>query len=451
MVRNILLVAFLCLLAFGAAWMADRPGTVVIDWQGQHLETSFAIAAGAVGFLVVAGALLFRVLIYILDTPARIRRALNERSCRKGYVALTRGLVSVAAGDAQGVRDQAWRVEKYLKDPPLTLLLFAQAAQLSGDDSRAAHFFRRMLDNAETEFFGLRGLAQMAIKQGASEEARRMADRAFRLNPRSEWAASSLLALEARGGHWDSARAMLIEARRHGSLPAEKGRRAQAVVELEMARAAEARTDRETALRHLRQALELRPDFVPAAERMVRILATAGRHRKAVAVAETAWRRQPSPGLFDAFCQAWGAASPLDQARAAERLLKLGVPSSEAHVIAARAALGAQLWGEARKHLAAALEMKPTAQVFRLLAEVEEAEPEQGDPLRARQWLIKASLADPDPAWVCADCGATVAEWTPFCGSCQGFDTLAWKTPPHVRRVQAAIPGSAALPKVLKR
>ncbi|MEO5335272.1 MAG: heme biosynthesis protein HemY [Magnetospirillum sp. WYHS-4] len=444
--RNLFLLAFLCLLAFAAAWMADRPGSVVVDWQGHHIETSFALVAGLAALLAIVSALSFRLVIYLLELPGRFRRRLAEGSCRKGYLALTRGLVAVAAGDAQGVRDQAWRVEKHLQDPPLTLLLFAQAAQLSGDDLRAAHFFRQMLDDAETEFFGLRGLAQQALKHGQPEEARRMVARAFRLNPRSEWAASHLLALEARSGHWDGARALLIEASRHGSLPGDRAKRGHAVVELELATAAEGRGDLSLALRHLRQAVDLRPDFVPASVRLVRALVAVGKMRKAVGEAEAAWGRQPHTDLFEAYCLARQAATPLERAQAADRLAKINPGSRDGRLVAARANLAARLWGEARKHLGAALEMKPTVQVFRLLAEVEETEPEQGTPARAREWLVQASLADPDPAWVCADCGATVAEWSPFCGACQGFDTLAWKVPPHVHHTQPPQAAAAALP-----
>ena len=444
--RNLFLLIFLSLLAFAAAWMADRPGSVVIDWEGQHVETSFALVAGLVAFLVVAGALLFRLALYFIELPGQLRRHWSEKSCRKGYLALTRGLVAVAAGDAQGVRDQAWRVEKHLNDPPLTLLLFAQAAQLGGDDARAAHFFRKMLNDPETEFFGLRGLALQALKTGALDEARRYAAQAFQLNPRSEWAAGQLLSLEARGGNWDAARAMLIEAGRHRSLPSDRARRAQAVVEMELATAAEERGDKALALRHLQQAVELRPDFVPAAVRHVRALAAAGKWRKAVAEAEAAWIRQPHADLFDAYCQARQAEGPLERAQAGEKLVKLVPQSRDARLVAARVALDARLWGEARKHLGAALEMKPTAGVFRLLAEIEETEPEQGTPARARDWLVKASLADPDPAWVCCECGTTVAEWSPFCASCNGFDTLSWKVPPHVHHAQVATPAVAALP-----
>ena len=46
---------------------------------------------------------------------------------------------------------------------------------------------------------------------------------------------------------------------------------------------------------------------------------------------------------------------------------------------------------------------------------------------------MAAAEAAPDPAWVCGDCGAVWRHWTPVCGRCEAFASLAWATPEHVR------------------
>ena len=45
---------------------------------------------------------------------------------------------------------------------------------------------------------------------------------------------------------------------------------------------------------------------------------------------------------------------------------------------------------------------------------------------------MRASMADPEPAWVCESCGNWVAEWTALCGKCSEFDSFVWRAPPHV-------------------
>ena len=65
---------------------------------------------------------------------------------------------AVAAGDAKEAQKQAKKAEKLLGEPPLTLLLSAQAAQLAGDRDGAKRAFNTMLEDEQTAFLGLRGL-----------------------------------------------------------------------------------------------------------------------------------------------------------------------------------------------------------------------------------------------------------------------------------------------------
>ena len=76
---------------------------------------------------------------------------------RAGYQGFTCGTVAVAAGDPQEARRFARRAEALLAEPPLTLLLSAQAAQIGGDELAAKKVFYGNAA-AKTEFLGLRGL-----------------------------------------------------------------------------------------------------------------------------------------------------------------------------------------------------------------------------------------------------------------------------------------------------
>src|SRR5262249_57792128 len=98
--------------------------------------------------------------------PRRCARGGADNRRRKAYRALTQGMVAVAAGDAGEARRQAKLAGTLLNDPPLTLLLAAQAAQLDGDERAAEKYFRAMLDRPETAFLGLRGLLMQSLKAG---------------------------------------------------------------------------------------------------------------------------------------------------------------------------------------------------------------------------------------------------------------------------------------------
>ena len=69
--------------------------------------------------------------------------------------------------DLAGAQRQAKKADVLLNEPPLTMLLSAQAAQLDGDEQAAEGYFRAMLEREETRFLGLRGLITQAIKRGS--------------------------------------------------------------------------------------------------------------------------------------------------------------------------------------------------------------------------------------------------------------------------------------------
>jgi len=78
-----------------------------------------------------------------------------------------------------------------------------------------------------------------------------------------------------------------------------------------------------------------------------------------------------------------------------ETLLSLSPDAAESHIALADAALDANLWGEARTHLAKATDIlgDPVPPVLcRLWARLEEAE--HGDLTAAHRWLKKASESE---------------------------------------------------------
>jgi len=438
--RAIWFLIVVAALAAGAAWLADRPGAVTLDWGSYRIETSAAVMAGAVAVFAVLVALAYRVWLFFRRAPDSIRFAWGQRRRNKGLQALTKGMVAVAAGDPDEARKQARRAEGLLNDPPLTMLLSAQAAQLSGDDRAAERFFRAMTDNHETEFLGLRGLLNQAIKRGDRDEALILARRAYRLKPGSEWVSASLFELQTQTGQWVDAQVTAKEAVRHHHLPAPEGRRRAAVLACQQAIDAERDGDREAAAKHAKTALDQDGELIAAALVLARVLLAEGKSRKALAVIERIWPKAPHPDLVELYWRARGADEALQRVKASERLAGFNPGHVESRLARVRADLDADLWGEARKQLGILLEgdAPRTSVVYRYMARLEEAE--HGDMEAARSWLVRAATSDPDPAWVCHSCGNAALDWTAVCDRCGGFDSYAWQTPPHTERS----PGSMA-------
>jgi HemY protein len=235
--RVIGLLVLVAAAMLAAVWLADRPGQVSIVWQGWRIDTSFGLLLVSAFGVAVAAIFLAAVWRGLVTGPRRFMRWRRDRRRRQGYSALTRGLVAVAAGDPQEARRHARRADVLLDEPPLTMLLAAQTAQLIGDEDEARRHFRRMLEKPDTEFLGLRGLITQALKSGAHGEALELARRARLLRPQTAWVQTTLFELESRNGDWRAAQETLRQAARIGAVPPATARRHEAAVALERSRA----------------------------------------------------------------------------------------------------------------------------------------------------------------------------------------------------------------------
>jgi HemY protein len=429
----------LAILIAAAIWVADRPGHVSFDWLGWRVDTSVGVLLAALLLLMALAAILYRLWHIIVRGPRRLAERRGERQRLKGYRALTQGMVAVAAGDAEEAKRQARIAHGLLSEPPLTLLLAAQAAQLSGDETAARRYFTAMLERPETAFLGMRGLLNQALAKGDTAEALRLASKAHAERPQAGWAAKALLDLELKQGEWITARSTAKAAEKLKVIDRERFRRIEGITRLEQARL---ETDPSRAVTLARDAVRHLPDFVPALAIEARILARGGRGREAEKILEKAWSRGLAhPMIAGAYAALRPDESALDRARRFERLTQGRPDAVESRLTLAETAIAAGLWGAARKALeavAAAERAAPSLRLCRLMARLEEGE--HGDLAAARRWLTLAADAPPDPAWVCGDCGAAASDWTARCGHCGEFDSLAWK---EGARVVLAL-GSAA-------
>jgi len=434
----------------GLVWVAvvfaDEPGKLSLEWAGWQVQTSVAVLVLAVVTLILAILLLLKIVGAVFRSPRAFLRSRREKRRREGYKALTQGMVAVAAGEADEARRLARKADVLLAEPPLTLLLQAQSAQLDGDERAARNYFLAMLERAETEFLGLRGLLTQALKSGNDAEALDLAHRARTLRPKTGWALAHLGELQARAGHWKEAEATLVQALKRKAITHAEHRRAQAAVLLERSRAAAGSADTRVALDLADRGQDADPSFAPAAAWRATLLRDDGRQRQAQRVIEAAWRAAPEPSLAEVYASLVPDETPLQRMQRMQHLAAANPDHLESHLVLADAALKARLWGEARRHLArAGVEASadaaaplPPARASRLMAEVEEAETR--DSARARFWMSRAAAAAAlEPTYVCGKCGAESQRWVAVCPNCRAFATFEWRAPLHGPRDQLAI------------
>ncbi len=445
MIRSLVFILIAGAAIFAAVWLAEQPGAFAIDWLGWHVEMPVPMLLGAVALIVIAAALLYRGWRWLTAIPGELSEWRRDSKREKGYRALTQGMVAVAAGDPQEAQKQARRADVLLNEPPLTMLLSAQAAQLNGDEAAARRYFEAMLERPETAFLGLRGLLMQAQRDGDDSEALRLAARARQLQPRTPWVLRTLFDLQVKEGQWRQALATLDDTAKRGGLESGEAARLRTIVLLGCSQQAEELGDMNDALDFAKKAQRHAPDNLPATLRHAQLLADAGKTRAVDRLAREAWSRTPHPELVRLWREAGGELAPLAAIKRLEKLVGANPGHVESHIVLARAHLDAEIWGAARSHLEAACGEDPPARVCRMMAELEERENGNrennggGDLAAVRRWLIKASVAPPDPAWICSDCGAQSAVWTLQCAHCAALGTLEWRSQTRVQALPTDI------------
>src|SRR6056297_1660719 len=99
MIRALIFFAKVALLVFIAVWLANRPGELVLQWYGWQVQTSVAILILFIVIVAALSAIGWRMWGRVLGMPRGFRRGRSDRRMRKGYQALTQGMVAVAAGE----------------------------------------------------------------------------------------------------------------------------------------------------------------------------------------------------------------------------------------------------------------------------------------------------------------------------------------------------------------
>jgi len=425
--RALVFIGLLCVAAFAAGWLADQPGEVLVTFGGYRIETTVAVAAIAlvgIGFLL---AVLWAMVNALLKLPARITFASRARRRARGYQAVSRGMVAVGAGDTIAARRHAGEAERLLGEEPLTLLLKAQAAQVSGNRIAAEGAFRRMMDDDETRVLGLRGLFVEARRQGDVTAARSYAAEAARLAPAATWANEAMLEAQCAEGDWRGAIATIERRASLGLIDKATAKRHRAVLLTADALARKER-DPHGALSAALDAVKLSPSLVPAAALAGRLLGQRGDLKRAAKILETTWRTEPHPEIADVYLYLRSGDSALDRLKRAETLAKISSWHPEARLAVARAAMEAREFERARAALEPLLAERPSMRVALLMADLEQAE--HGATGRAREWLARASRAPRDPAWI-AD-GVVADRWGPVSPVTGRIDAFVWQAPPDV-------------------
>lgn len=426
MIRILFYLVVVLALGLGFAWLADRPGDMVVTFSGYRYQVSLMVAAVGIVAVVAATMIAWWLVRSIWNSPYAIARHFRVRRRDRGYQALSTGMIAAGAGDAALARRKGKKAGKLINadQEPLIHLLEAQTALLEGDHDAARRKFEAMLDDPETRLLGLRGLYLEAERLGDRNAARHYAGRAAAVAPQLGWATESTIEELAARAQWDGALELVAAQKSTKRIEPAVANRQRAV--LLTAKAADVMdTDPAAAKAAALEANKLQPEFVPAALAAAKMLLRDDDVRKASKILEHAWRAAPHPEVADLYIHARSGDAVLDRLKRARKLQDMKKNHAEASLAVARAAFDANDYRSARTEAEAAIRLDAREGAYLLLADIEEAE--TGDEGKVRQWLAKAVRAPRDPAWV-AD-GVVAEHWAPVSPVTGRLDAFEWRAP----------------------
>lgn len=438
--KIVLFLMLVVALAFAATYLMDDNNTVIGDLMitlaGVEYTLSAIEAVIVLSILVIliwVGLKLLSLLVatlrFINGDDTAISRYFNRSRERRGYRALSEGMMALASGDADAAMSKAVQAERYLQQPALTNLLAAQAAEMSGNMTRAEQIYKELIKDPQTRFVGVRGIMKQRLASGDTHVALKLAQKAFELKPKHEEVQDVLLQLQAQSHDWQGARKTLGVKLKQGKIPRDVHKRREAV--LALSQAAEV-IDEENSIEKREIAIEanrLSPDLVPAAAMAAREYIVQTKPKLAVRVIKKAWESQPHPDLAAAFSEIEPNETPQERLKRFAQLAKLNPEHVESRLMMAELNLAAEDFPEARRALGDIVENNPDARALTIMAAIERGEGSSDEVVRG--WLAKALSAPRGPQWVCDKCNTVHSEWVPVCSSCDALDTLSWREAPQ--------------------
>lgn len=442
-------VLIVAALSLGAAILLEMGGTLRIALAGweftlgplQMVIAGVALLLVTWGLLKVLGLILATVRFLSGDETA-ISRYFDRNREKRGYQAVSDGMIALAAGEGRLALIKAQRAQKYLDQPELTTLLVAQAAEVIGDGQRASEAYKSLLGNPDTRFVGIRGLMKQKLAEGDTFTALALAEKAFAMKPRHEETQDILLKLQSESSDWTGARETLKAKQRGGSLPKEVFKRRDAVLALQQAKGVLDETASIEAREAAIAANKMSPDLIPAAAMAARSYILKGDKKNAARVLKKAWEAQPHPDLAAAFAEIEPDEAPLARLKRFAALTAVQTDHFETKLLLAELNISAETFPSARRALGDLATKHPTQRVLTIMAAIERGE--GSDDAVVRGWLTKALTAPRGSQWCCDNCQAIHSQWAPICSNCSGFDTLSWREPPESTGASAT--GTELLP-----
>lgn len=413
------------IIAVSAAWLANNPGYVRIDWLGYRVETSAATALALLIFIAfVYHYCLSKPVYWVLNAIGNMTHgkavaekiaAARVRKETEKYALLEKATNTLASGDIAAARKLKKQLErKFSSDPEKILAFEAAFDEASGNIPHALLLYAQMAQNPETAQLGILGQIRLYRQNGQPELALNLCLPLLDEKIIPQGLIMQAFDMQVELQHWSDAVVTLEKAYKHEIVSKDDYKEIKACLLLEQA---DSESDDKLKEIIVKSAYDANEDSVEAAVRLAGYDAAKGEERKARAILKKLWRKTPCMEVYRAYAALHANETPVNQVKSVEKLVEENATAVLNDLIMADVYVTAGLWGEAKASLEKYMKQVPESKTaYALLARLAE---QDGNEEAARTYRDKSLTAPEEKPFVCDTCGAVFPDWQNVCPSCK--------------------------------
>jgi len=421
MIRLALYITLAIFLALGAVWLADNPGTLLLNWQGREIRMSAAIFGLLIFLYTVLCWYLFKLYRWFrTDNPLKSPKRMESRR-QKGLAELDLGWAALAVQDKAAALKHGKKARSLLPmdNGPLRLLLRVTTGKAQED-------YLRLLEESPNS--KLSALKFRFDKKSSPQDSLAILQEMRKLRPENIWISRKIFDISAQTHHWAEAKQELSGLGKSKAIDTETQKHLSGVIYYCQALEADLSGQKKDACDLALQALKNTPSFAPAALLLARLYQAQSEKSKARKIIEATWKICPHPDLGQFFLDLEPMESPSEKFRRIQKFAALNDNALHSLHLLAKVSLDTAHWGEAKQALEKVLAGNmATHETYHLLSRLEILQ--KNDQQAAEGHMASAAEAAPNPAWHCGACGTKQKNYVANCPDCHAFGSILWQGP----------------------
>ncbi len=208
LIISILLLAIFVLVA--VLFIKDDPGFVLIQYAGQSLETTLAVALVVLVVASIVINIVLKIIFFILRIGHYLKKKADKRKVEKSRILLNKGLIDLTEGRFSLAKTKLTQLIDYAENPLINYLTAARAAHQLGEYDQRDEFLKQAYEtnpDAQIAIGVTQGELQLAAKQ--TERAYATLTHLFQKSPKHDYVLKLLAKVYIALEEWDKLKDLL--------------------------------------------------------------------------------------------------------------------------------------------------------------------------------------------------------------------------------------------------